>query len=228
VGLGYLPFFIVVVLALLVPAGLVLASSPTPTAADFKGLYRAWGTWICAGVVILGQILLLWLRADTSQKRLKPRTHILISVVTTGLLMAILTADIVFAIGVGVGGDKFLDLLSDSAAVSAFVVFGIPWLIWAVLFYRFWRDCNDPVTRAVIWLFRGSALELLIAVPAHVIVRRRHDCSAPVATSFGITTGIAIMLISFGPSVLLLYKKRMEKYARVPRESRGGSRELTP
>jgi hypothetical protein len=45
-----------------------------------------------------------------------------------------------------------------------------------------------------------------------VWVRRRQDCSAPLATSFGITTGIAVMLLSFGPSVLLLYKKRMEKY----------------
>jgi hypothetical protein len=205
-------FFIVVVLALLVPAGLVLTSRSTPTAADFKGLYRDWGTWICAGIVILGQILLLWLRADTTQKRLKPRTHILVSAVTTALFVAILTADIVFAIGVSVRGDRFLDFFPDSAAISTLVVFGIPWLIWAVLFYRFWRDSSDPVTRAVTWLLRGSVLELLIAVPAHVIVRRRHDCSAPVATSFGITTGIAIMLISFGPSVLLLYKKRVDKY----------------
>jgi hypothetical protein len=75
------------------------------------------------------------------------------------------------------------------------------------------RNSTDPVTRAVAWLFRGSVLELLIAVPAHVIIRRRHDCSAPVVNSFGIASGIAIMLLSFGPSVLLLYKKRMAAYS---------------
>jgi hypothetical protein len=66
------------------------------------------------------------------------------------------------------------------------------------------------MTRALAWMFRGSVLELLIAVPAHVIMRRRHDCSAPVVNRFGIASGIAIMLLSFGPSVLLLFKKRME------------------
>jgi hypothetical protein len=66
------------------------------------------------------------------------------------------------------------------------------------------------VTRAVTWLLRGSVLELLIAVPAHIITRRRHDCSAPIVTGFGISSGLAIMLLAFGPSVYLLYRKRME------------------
>jgi hypothetical protein len=47
---------------------------------------------------------------------------------------------------------------------------------------------------ALSWLLRGSILELLVAVPCHIIVRRRHDCSAPIITSFEIVTGIAIML----------------------------------
>jgi hypothetical protein len=33
--------------------------------------------------------------------------------------------------------------------------------------------------RATRWLLRGSILELLVAVPSHVIVRRRDDCCAP-------------------------------------------------
>lgn len=87
------------------------------------------------------------------------------------------------------------------------------WLTWGILFYLYFRDSSAVLTKIISWLLKGGILELLVAVPCHVIVRRRHDCSAPAATSFGIASGIAIMLLSFGPSVLFLYKKRLDSYA---------------
>jgi hypothetical protein len=80
------------------------------------------------------------------------------------------------------------------------------------VFYLYLRGSSQPVNRALTWLLRGSVLELLIAVPSHVIVRRRDECCAPILTSFGIVTGIAVMLLTFGPGILLLYKKRIESY----------------
>src|SRR5262245_28046045 len=78
------------------------------------------------------------------------------------------------------------------------------WLLWGLIFYRAAKadESKTLVKRATEWLLRGSILELLIAVPSHIVVRQRHDCCAPFATFWGIVTGISVMLISFGPGVL--------------------------
>jgi len=216
-GLVVSLFFGAVILALLVPTSLLLASKPIPKAHEFLDLYEDLATWICVGTVIAGQALLLWLKVDTTQKRLKPRTRLLLSAITTGLFLAILTLSIIFCAGLGIRGDKFMDILPDTfPATAVFICYAGSWLVWGIVFYRLYRNSDDPVSRAVTWLLRGSVLELLIAVPAHVVARRRDDCSAPVVTSYGIAAGLAIMLISFGPGVLLLYRKRMERYTRNP------------
>jgi hypothetical protein len=58
---------------------------------------------------------------------------------------------------------------------------------------------------------RGSILELLVAVPSHIVVRHRNDCCAPIGTFWGIVTGISIMLLSFGPGVFFLFVERCQR-----------------
>ena len=85
------------------------------------------------------------------------------------------------------------------------------WLIWGWVFHHFAR-ADEPATlvqRTTRWLLRGSILELLVAVPSHIIVRQREDCCAPFASFWGIVTGISVMLLSFGPGVFFLFAARM-------------------
>jgi len=199
-------FYFLLVVALFLPSALLFDFGLFPNSYNGSSAIH-WTVFIWAGALVLGEGLLLWLSVDTTRRRLTPRSHILVSVVTAALFMAILTVGIVFCFTMSVWGDH-----GFPETPTLVCAFGIPWLVWGILFYRFWRNASDPVTRAVSWLLRGSVLELLVAVPAHVITRRRHDCCAPAFTGIGITAGIAIMLLSFGPSVLLLFKKRMERY----------------
>jgi hypothetical protein len=212
-------FYALIVLGLIVPAAVFLMGD-NPTLPRVIGVLRAasgeWLLWLPVLAVLSGQALLLFLSVDTSQKRLKPRTHILVSCAVTGMLLALLVTAAVLSLGSAISSDKFMDKYFETAAqVVGFWL--IVWLLWGVIFYWYSRNSAEIVTRAVSWLLKGSVLELLIAVPCHVIVRRRHECSAPIVTSFGIGTGIAIMLLSFGPSVLFLIKRRLDSYP--PRRS---------
>jgi hypothetical protein len=90
------------------------------------------------------------------------------------------------------------------------------WLVWTVVFRNFAKQ-DDPdalLKRITRWLLRGSILELLIAVPSHVIVRRRDDCCAPAGTFWGIATGISVMLLCFGPGVFFLFVERFHRLKR--------------
>lgn len=208
--------YILIFLGLLVPVVVFFSNGEPYTwpgfLHDLLDTYRHWFFWIPAGAILASQALLLFLSVDTSFRRLKPRAHILVSVLVGALLTALLSSALIWSVGFAIRGDKFWGKFFDEVT-NTLLFWAGAWLLWAILFYFYFRNSSAVVTRLISWLLRGSVLELLVAVPCHVIVRRRHDCSAPLATSFGIATGIAIMLLSFGPSVLFLYKKRLDSYS---------------
>jgi hypothetical protein len=220
-------FYAFILLVLIVP-GVVFLAGPDFSDHALRDTYGDWLVWITVLIVLSAQALLLFLSVDTSHKRLKPRTHIMVSCAVVALLTALLTTAVVWSLGVALRGDKFFEFFDDFSkrfldndkyflAYLILAFWGTLWLLWAILFYFYYRNSSPVITRLISWLLKGSILELLIVVPCHVIVRRRHDCSAPGATSFGIATGLAIMLLSFGPSVLFLYKKRLDSYSSRPK-----------
>lgn len=209
-------FYAAVVLILLMPAGMILAGDKNSLhvifSSDLVGAYGEWLTWVPIAAVLAGQAILLFLSVDITQKRLKPQTHLAISVIVASMLFALLAFAVFSAVGAAVSGDRFIDKFWGTEVKVLAIWVGL-WAAWGIVFFAYFRKSAPAATRIVSWLLKGSVLELLIAVPCHVWVRRRGDCSAPIATGFGIVTGIAVMLLSFGPSVLLLYKKRLDGYA---------------
>src|SRR5690348_4554168 len=194
--------------------------------------YSDWGYWLWLAVLVGGQVLLLLLPIHISERRLPGRRPLKIPVIVTAFFLANLFVAGIFAILCAIYRDNAfnqLHLLSLSATFNVQpadggnlgwgdfwgVVFTLVcfWIIWAIVFRNFARlDApNSLLKRSLRWLLYGSILELLIAVPSHVIVRRRDDCCAPAGTFWGIATGISIMLLCFGPGVFFLFVERFQR-----------------
>jgi hypothetical protein len=194
---------------------------------DAFKIYLSWGYWLWLAVLVAGQALLLLLPINLAERRLPARRPVKVPVIVTGLFLANLFFAGLLAVfcaafkeeGFGIFG--FLtpfkanevspsDLQTVVGMIITILVF---WFIWAAIFRQF-AQSDDPdalLKRGTRWLLRGSILELLVAVPSHIIVRRRDDCCAPAGTFWGIATGISVMLLCFGPGVFFLFVERFER-----------------
>lgn len=87
------------------------------------------------------------------------------------------------------------------------------WMGWGVGFLRVYlhKDSHQAYPRVLRRLFHGSVLELLVALPCHIVVRGREDCCAPAMTAFAIAAGLSLMLMTFGPGVVWLYADRVRR-----------------
>ncbi|HEY3761547.1 MAG TPA: hypothetical protein VGN23_07355 [Verrucomicrobiae bacterium] len=207
-----------------------------PDGPDWKGIlgiYTAWGYWIWLAVLMAGQALLLLLPIDISQKRLPSRRKLKVPVIVSAFFLANLFMAGIFSILCAIFTDNAFSIFSfadwimggmagtpSNAPSTGWGIFAsivlpivVLWFIWGIIFSNFAKSDSPEalLNRAVRWLLRGSILELIVAVPSHVIVRRRDDCCAPLGTFWGIATGISVMLLCFGPGVYFLFVQRMQR-----------------
>ena len=187
-------------------------------------LMRSWGYWVWIAVSVASQALLLIVPVAAAEKRPQPKRPVLMSVVIATFLLSFLSMSALGCLAVVIWKEQGFMIFSllnktnslgdTSKTVCAFFVYlVVVWTIWATVFYRFFRTTEPElvVRRLLRWLLKGSTLELLIAVPSHIIVRHRDDCCAPLMTAWGIAAGLTIMLLAFGPGVFFLFVERIRR-----------------
>lgn len=160
-------------------------------------------------VLVLAQLVLLLVPVDLSRERPVPRRKILASAIVGGLLMGLLVGLFLFGVGIMIWKEEEV----YSFGWLWLVLTGASWLVWGVWFYKSCRagDPNVQISTISRWLLSGSILEMIVAIPSHIISRNRNDCCAPFATLVGIMMGLSVAVMSFGPGVFFLFAKRIRQ-----------------
>ena len=177
---------------------------------EFFEALRLWQFWLVMGVVLLIEAALLFIPVRVATEALQPKRHIWIPATAAGAAFAVLVIGFVWSITMAIWGD---DILVDPFLFASGGLALVNWVFWTIVFRRFSKtsDARGYINRLTRWLIRGSILELLVAVPSHIIVRHRDECCAPGFSFFGIAGGLAVMGVAFGPGLFFLFYKRFEQ-----------------
>ena len=172
----------------------------------------SWGGGGYLAVAALAQAAFLLVPVKLAGKRPVTKRTIIPLVMTASFMVGLLAAGVVLAVNETIRKGGY-DTWSFSVILAVFLSL---WLFWARVFFL-WSRKMEPagmVNRQCRYLFKGSILELLIAVPAHILARHRDYCCAGAQTFIGIAFGISVMFFSFGPGVFFLFARRWEHLRR--------------
>lgn len=183
--------------------------------ADFYGL-----AFVVAIIMLICQVILFDVKVEAEEKRPVARRKITTTSIFLSLLMAIITLLALLTLLFVTLGENRGNPVASSEGIfffSIIFVFAGSWVFWAYIFLGMGKKHlpGKFISNAMQTLMVGSVLELLIAIPSHIIMRNRGDCCAPVFSFMGIITGTTVLLFAFGPGIIFLYLNRMR--AKQPR-----------
>ena len=210
-----------IVTAGLYAGALVLLTVPVivfafPNASGPEQIYSAWGYWAWVIFMTLCALLLIMVPVRLARARDRSRRPVALTIGVTGLFLTVLILSATASIGEVLAHDHALDWLSQDATTGISRLAGLTvglWVFWAAALYWLTRRAAPlRAARSVArTLLAGSILELLVAVPSHIVVRGRNECCAGYYTFLGLITGISVMLLTFGPGVFFLFNERMAR-----------------
>jgi len=201
-------FLYLLVLVALTSPLILVGFYPGMTVRDALSTFSEWMYWAGLGVMIVGQAVMLLAPVDLALQRPTSRRSVLWPTLASGLMVGLLVVGVVISVDEYIRKDKATGSLTILLPVIIVV-----WAIWTLVFYRTSRDAApmDVITRQCRFLLKGSILELLVAVPTHIVARARDYCCAGFWTFLGIAFGVSVMLFSFGPGVFFLFAARWKR-----------------
>ncbi|HEY7088493.1 MAG TPA: hypothetical protein VH518_10420 [Tepidisphaeraceae bacterium] len=195
--------YLLVMAALIGWPALVAFSDPDETGL----LLLATGIGVVLALAGLG---LLVVPVKQARRRPVSRRTVWIPIVTSGFLLGILAMGAAWALIEFFRDDKG----SDALFIASWIGGGAVWVAWSLLWWFLAGYGGDPaatVSKLHRWVLGGSVAELLVAVPTHLVVRKRSYCCAGIYTGTAICLGVVVMVIAFGPGVAFLFYKRWKR-----------------
>lgn len=163
------------------------------------------GPWTIFFIIVTAQFALL--RTPVAIARGKPvaQMSIWITVVTAALMMGLLV------LGGGLSAWESMTNAEGTSGLWLAVLCSLAsWIFWIFYFRKIISNGRDmPKLQKCMW--KGSILELLVAVPTHVVARQRDYCCAGCATFVGLVCGLSVMLFAFGPGIYFLFIERWKR-----------------
>ena len=195
-------------LVMTVPA-VLLAFVPEVKPLEAARAFGFWPYWAWMAVMFASQLALLAVPVRVAGLRPVTRGPVWRTILAGGLMAGGLASGAFLSIYEFIVRDKGGNWYGWAVLALAIGT----WCVWALIFFRASRGAEpaDLVSRQCRWLFRGSVLELLIAVPTHVVARYRGYCCAGTMTFIGLTMGVSVMLFAYGPAVFFLFAERWKR-----------------
>ncbi len=196
-------------LAILAVPAILAAFAPRLAWKEPFQLYGDWQYWAWLAIMFLAQFALLAIPVRVASRRPITKGPLWPTILAGGLMAGALLFGATFSLLEFIFSQHVTEWMSW-AAIGLGVTM---WCVWSAIFLRLGRggEPRDMVSRQCNLLFKGSILELLIAVPTHIAARSREYCCAGFMTFIGLTAGVSVMLFSFGPAVFFLYAARWRK-----------------
>ena len=153
------------------------SSGALAAVAEAAEVFAFWPYWIWVAVMITCQLALLSVPVRVASRRPVTQGALWPTILAAGLMAGALAAAAAFAIG------EFIYRLENTGNWLGWCGLAIGMLSWGAWTFVFRRAAKveppaDIVTRQCRLLFKGSILELLIAVPTHIVARHRDYCCA--------------------------------------------------